>query len=88
MVQADRVSLSDLIFTCSHLQGDSGGPLNCRSSDGRWYVEGVTSFVSGHGCNTPQKPTVFTRVASFIPWISEVTIENQKPLHRNVNNIA
>uniref|UniRef100_A0A672JDH1 Chymotrypsin-like elastase family member 3B n=1 Tax=Salarias fasciatus TaxID=181472 RepID=A0A672JDH1_SALFA len=55
----------------SACHGDSGGPLNCRGRDGRWYVEGVTSFVDGRGCNTPQKPTVFTRVASFIPWISE-----------------
>lgn len=54
------------------LQGDSGGPLNCKGRDGKWYVQGVTSFVDGRGCNTPQRPTVFTRVASFIPWISEV----------------
>lgn len=54
------------------LQGDSGGPLNCKGRDGKWYVQGVTSFVDGRGCNIPQRPTVFTRVASFIPWISEV----------------
>uniref|UniRef100_M4API8 Proproteinase E-like n=1 Tax=Xiphophorus maculatus TaxID=8083 RepID=M4API8_XIPMA len=56
----------------SACHGDSGGPLNCKGRDNRWYVEGVTSFVDGRGCNTPKKPTVFTRVASFIPWISEV----------------
>uniref|UniRef100_A0A3P9NZ82 Proproteinase E-like n=1 Tax=Poecilia reticulata TaxID=8081 RepID=A0A3P9NZ82_POERE len=56
----------------SACHGDSGGPLNCMGRDNRWYVEGVTSFVDGRGCNTPKKPTVFTRVASFIPWISEV----------------
>ncbi|XP_068587847.1 chymotrypsin-like elastase family member 3B isoform X1 [Cebidichthys violaceus] len=56
----------------SACHGDSGGPLNCEGSDGKWYVEGVTSFVDGRGCNTPQRPTVFTRVATFIPWISEV----------------
>ncbi|XP_026549090.1 proproteinase E-like, partial [Notechis scutatus] len=49
--------------------GDSGGPLSCPAADGRWYVHGVTSFVSILGCNTPQKPTVFTRVSAFIPWI-------------------
>lgn len=59
--------LSIIIF-----QGDSGGPLNCKGRDGKWYVQGVTSFVDGRGCNTPRRPTVFTRVASFIPWISEV----------------
>lgn len=34
------------------LQGDSGGPLNCKGRDGKWYVQGVTSFVDGRGCNT------------------------------------
>uniref|UniRef100_A0A3Q2PK44 Chymotrypsin-like elastase family member 3B n=1 Tax=Fundulus heteroclitus TaxID=8078 RepID=A0A3Q2PK44_FUNHE len=53
----------------SACHGDSGGPLNCKGRDNRWYVEGVTSFVDGRGCNTPKRPTVFTRVASFIPWI-------------------
>uniref|UniRef100_A0A8C5DZS3 Chymotrypsin-like elastase family member 3B n=2 Tax=Gouania willdenowi TaxID=441366 RepID=A0A8C5DZS3_GOUWI len=56
----------------SACHGDSGGPLNCKGKDGKWYVEGVTSFVDGRGCNTPKKPTVFTRVASFIPWITQV----------------
>ncbi|KAI4809476.1 hypothetical protein KUCAC02_018355 [Chaenocephalus aceratus] len=56
--------------------GDSGGPLNCKGRDGKWYVQGVTSFVDGRGCNTPQKPTIFTRVASFIPWISETMAQN------------
>ncbi|XP_037828934.1 chymotrypsin-like elastase family member 3B isoform X2 [Kryptolebias marmoratus] len=60
----------------SACHGDSGGPLNCVGKDGRWYVEGVTSFVDGRGCNTPKKPTVFTRVASFIPWISETMARN------------
>ncbi|XP_039223677.1 proproteinase E-like [Crotalus tigris] len=52
--------------------GDSGGPLNCPAADGRWYVQGVTSFVSAWGCNTLKKPTVFTRVSAFIPWIEQV----------------
>ncbi|XP_029380657.1 proproteinase E-like [Echeneis naucrates] len=60
----------------SACHGDSGGPLNCKNRDGRWYVEGVTSFVDGRGCNNPQKPTMFTRVASFIPWISETMARN------------
>ncbi|XP_020779769.1 proproteinase E-like [Boleophthalmus pectinirostris] len=60
----------------SACHGDSGGPLNCKGKDGKWYVEGVTSFVHGSGCNTPKKPTMFTRVASFIPWISETMSKN------------
>uniref|UniRef100_A0A672YQT8 Peptidase S1 domain-containing protein n=1 Tax=Sphaeramia orbicularis TaxID=375764 RepID=A0A672YQT8_9TELE len=49
----------------SACHGDSGGPLNCKGRDGKWYVQGVTSFVDGRGCNTPQRPTMFTRVASL-----------------------
>uniref|UniRef100_A0A8C9W7A6 pancreatic elastase n=1 Tax=Scleropages formosus TaxID=113540 RepID=A0A8C9W7A6_SCLFO len=49
----------------SACQGDSGGPLNCQVN-GRYYVHGVTSFVSALGCNTLRKPTVFTRVSA--PW--------------------
>ncbi|XP_070812102.1 proproteinase E-like [Pituophis catenifer annectens] len=52
--------------------GDSGGPLNCPAADGRWYVQGIASFVSIWGCNTLQKPTVFTRVSAFVPWIEQI----------------
>ncbi|XP_063076527.1 chymotrypsin-like elastase family member 3B [Engraulis encrasicolus] len=62
--------------TVSMCHGDSGGPLNCQGRDGKWYVEGVSSFVSGKGCNTPMKPSVFTRVASYIPWISQTMASN------------
>ncbi|RXM95435.1 Chymotrypsin-like elastase family member 3B [Acipenser ruthenus] len=55
----------------SGCNGDSGGPLNCKSSNGLWYVHGVTSFVSSYGCNTIQKPTVFCRVSAFISWIND-----------------
>uniref|UniRef100_K7GJK4 pancreatic elastase n=1 Tax=Pelodiscus sinensis TaxID=13735 RepID=K7GJK4_PELSI len=53
----------------SGCQGDSGGPLYCQVN-GRWYVHGVTSFVSIFGCNVYQKPTVFTRTSAYISWIS------------------
>nr|XP_021331840.1 elastase 3 like isoform X1 [Danio rerio] len=52
--------------------GDSGGPLNCKNSDGIWEVHGIASFVSGLGCNTIRKPTVFTRVSSFTDWVDKV----------------
>ncbi|XP_040835660.1 chymotrypsin-like elastase family member 3B [Ochotona curzoniae] len=55
----------------SGCNGDSGGPLNCPGEDGELEVHGVTSFVSGYGCNYPKKPTVFTRVSAYIPWIKE-----------------
>ncbi|XP_042339817.1 proproteinase E-like [Plectropomus leopardus] len=59
----------------SGCHGDSGGPLNCKGSDGRWYVQGVTSFVSSLGCNTPNRPTVFTRTSSFTKWISDTMLQ-------------
>ncbi|XP_064381754.1 chymotrypsin-like elastase family member 3B isoform X2 [Dromaius novaehollandiae] len=56
--------------------GDSGGPLNCQAADGSWEVHGIASFVSSLGCNTPQKPTVFTRVSAFEDWIDEILSSN------------
>uniref|UniRef100_A0A3Q3VZ74 pancreatic elastase n=1 Tax=Mola mola TaxID=94237 RepID=A0A3Q3VZ74_MOLML len=53
--------------------GDSGGPLNCLV-DGKYYVHGIASFVSGYGCNTPKKPTVFSRVSAYIEWMDSVSI--------------
>ncbi|KAM7409346.1 hypothetical protein PAMA_001021 [Pampus argenteus] len=60
----------------SGCHGDSGGPLNCKGDDGKWYVQGVTSFVSGLGCNTIKKPTVFTRTSSFTSWISDTMLQH------------
>ncbi|KAF7208159.1 elastase-1 [Nothobranchius furzeri] len=51
--------------------GDSGGPLNCQVN-GQYYVHGIASFVSGLGCNAPQKPTVFTRVSAYIDWMNSI----------------
>uniref|UniRef100_A0A3P8T9H1 pancreatic elastase II n=1 Tax=Amphiprion percula TaxID=161767 RepID=A0A3P8T9H1_AMPPE len=56
--------------------GDSGGPLNCQNPDGSWDVHGVVSFGSGQGCNVFQKPTVFTKVSSYIDWINWVMTNN------------
>ncbi|XP_051930223.1 chymotrypsin-like elastase family member 3B [Hippocampus zosterae] len=55
-------------------EGDSGGPLNCQGEDGRWYVQGVTSFVSSQVCNEAKKPTIFTRTSAFAQWLSEVVL--------------
>ncbi len=72
-------------------QGDSGGPLNCLVS-GRYYVHGVTSFVSSWGCNTIRKPTVFTRVSAYITWINSVSIRDiyiicHRIYHKNSSSI-
>ncbi|XP_055055096.1 chymotrypsin-like elastase family member 2A [Misgurnus anguillicaudatus] len=56
--------------------GDSGGPLNCKNSNGIWEVHGIASFVSGLGCNTLKKPTVFTRVSAFNDWIDQTMMNN------------
>ncbi|XP_009703340.1 PREDICTED: chymotrypsin-like elastase family member 1, partial [Cariama cristata] len=53
----------------SGCQGDSGGPLHC-AVNGQYQVHGVTSFVSGLGCNVKYKPTVFTRVSAYRSWIA------------------
>lgn len=58
------------------LQGDSGGPLNCNIN-GQWVVHGVCSFVSGRGCNTLKKPTVFTRTSDYISWMNSVSVTDE-----------
>ncbi|KAK5931435.1 hypothetical protein CgunFtcFv8_027583 [Champsocephalus gunnari] len=59
----------------SGCNGDSGGPLSCVSTDGRWFVQGVTSFVSSRVCNEEKKPTVFTRTSAYSQWLSEVMLK-------------
>ncbi|XP_037550062.1 chymotrypsin-like elastase family member 2A [Nematolebias whitei] len=56
----------------SGCHGDSGGPLNCLT-DGAWRVHGVVSYGPAGMCNQVSKPTVFTRVSSFIDWMYSVT---------------
>ncbi|KAM9476252.1 chymotrypsin-like elastase family member 2A [Clarias gariepinus] len=60
----------------SSCNGDSGGPLACQRSDGAWIVHGIVSFGSSMGCNYYKKPSVFTRVSAYIPWINNVMTNN------------
>ncbi|XP_073519330.1 chymotrypsin-like elastase family member 1 [Phyllobates terribilis] len=53
----------------SSCNGDSGGPLNCAVG-GVYQVHGIVSFGSSLGCNYYQKPSVFTKVSSYISWIN------------------
>ncbi|XP_054863187.1 elastase-1-like [Amphiprion ocellaris] len=55
----------------SGCQGDSGGPLSCYT-DRAWRVHGVVSYGPAGMCNQYKKPTVFTRVSSFLDWMYSV----------------
>ncbi|XP_056132466.1 proproteinase E-like isoform X2 [Lampris incognitus] len=72
MIKSSMVCAGGDIRSGCH--GDSGGPLNCKGSNGRWFVQGVASFVSSQGCNTIRRPTVFTRTSSFTEWISDIML--------------
>jgi len=60
--------------------GDSGGPL----VDGRGVVIGLTSWADAEGCSDPV-PTLFTRVASYLPWIDQAIqkARKNKPMNRS-----
>ncbi|CAN7942224.1 unnamed protein product, partial [Ixodes pacificus] len=69
------------VDACQH---DSGGPLAVRASrDGKsvWELAGVVSF--GVQCGTPSYPGVYSRVASFVPWILRTSAHLT-----NVNDVA
>ncbi|XP_071493568.1 uncharacterized protein [Diadema antillarum] len=49
--------------------GDSGGPLSVERND-TWYSIGIVS--SGIACGAPYTPTLFTNVAYYSEWISNI----------------
>nr|KAF6386942.1 hypothetical protein mMyoMyo1_006122 [Myotis myotis] len=56
------------------LQGDSGGPLLCENK-----IQGIVSY----GLKDGTPPEVYTKVASFLPWIKETmeSLQLQDPDH-------
>ncbi|XP_059473962.1 brachyurin-like [Neocloeon triangulifer] len=52
-------------------QGDSGGPFVCKEKDKKSTQVGLVSFGSSTSCI--KSPSGFTRVASYLGWISEKT---------------
>ncbi|XP_005992502.1 chymotrypsin-like elastase family member 1 [Latimeria chalumnae] len=56
-------------------QGDSGGPLLCQVGREKWEVHGVVSF-GPIGCTVENKPSVFTRISAYIPWIEATRIRD------------
>ncbi|XP_066294922.1 uncharacterized protein [Branchiostoma lanceolatum] len=52
-------------------RGDSGGPLVVKHRDNLWGIVGIMSW--GEGCAQPNKYGIYTRVETFLDWITDTT---------------
>lgn len=52
-------------------QGDSGGPLMVRNASNQFVLAGITSW--GDGCARPERPGVYSEVATLSSFISLMT---------------
>ncbi|XP_050444508.1 uncharacterized protein LOC126848042 isoform X2 [Adelges cooleyi] len=48
-----------------------GSPLMCLAENGLWQLQGVLSYVGGHGRSS--KPSVFNPIAESVQWIEYTT---------------
>ncbi|XP_068923314.1 LOW QUALITY PROTEIN: chymotrypsin-like elastase family member 2A [Petaurus breviceps papuanus] len=69
------VGFRDLQEAPAACQGDSGGPLLCQMGRNEWEVHGIASF-GPVGCRAENKPSVFTKTASYRTWIEATRIRD------------
>lgn len=60
--------------TIDACQGDSGGPLVAQN-DGRPVLAGIAS--TGQSCASSDYPGLYSRVTTFVPWLSEQGVNVQ-----------
>ncbi|XP_064595701.1 chymotrypsinogen 2-like isoform X2 [Liolophura sinensis] len=65
----DHICADGKAFPCF---GDSGSPLVCEYDD-KTYLFGLNSFRQRGDCDLKGVPQVYTRVATFLDWISSET---------------
>jgi|GEM_PF-3402723 len=52
-------------------QGDSGGPLLWQDGNSVWKQVGIVSYGYGGGCAEANRPSVYTKRASYSEWIGQ-----------------
>lgn len=56
----------------SLLQNDSGSPMVVVEADNNPTLVGISSFISGVGCNS-NRSTVYLRISFYLRWIQQTT---------------